>query len=242
MIEEVLPSDVAASEAFDDLAPAELYPEEAEVVARAVAERRNEFATVRLCARRCLAELGLPPAPVLPGRHGAPRWPDTVTGSMAHCTGYRVAALARTSDIAMLGVDAEPDRPLPAGILEAIALPGEIARLRTLGDTEPGVCWDRLLFSMKEAVYKAWYPATGQRLDFEDADIEVDVADNSFTARIVPSQRPGGSDARGGEGEADRLRGRWLARRNLVVAAIAIPTAPTGPRGERTTGVSGPPG
>ncbi|WP_246097625.1 4'-phosphopantetheinyl transferase superfamily protein [Streptomyces botrytidirepellens] len=70
-------------------------------------------------------------------------------------------------------------------MLETIALPGEIARLRRLRATERGVCWDRLLFSMKEAVYKAWYPATGRRLDFEDADIEVDAAAASFTARII---------------------------------------------------------
>ncbi|MCX4696176.1 4'-phosphopantetheinyl transferase [Streptomyces sp. NBC_01408] len=218
MIEEILPPNVVVAEAYDDSAPAELYPEEARVVANSVDSRRREFATARLCARRCLAQLGLPPGPLLPGRHGAPRWPESVTGSISHCTGYRVAALARTSDVAMIGIDAEPDQPLPAGVLESIALPGEIARLRRLRATEPGVCWDRLLFSMKEAVYKAWYPATGHRLDFEDADIEVDAAAASFTARIIPS-RPQNS------GEAGLLKGRWLARRNLVVSAIAVPKA-----------------
>lgn len=228
MIEELLPAGVAVSEAFDDSEPAELYPEEARVVANAVEKRRREFATARLCARRCLAELGLPPTPVLPGPHGAPRWPDTVTGSISHCAGYRVAALARTSDVAMLGIDAEPDQPLPDGVLESIALPGEITRLRRLQETEPGISWDRLLFSMKEAVYKAWYPPTGRRLEFEDADIEVDATEASFTAHIISSGPPGG----GGGG---RLKGRWLARRGLVVAAIAVPafTSMRGTKGTR---------
>ncbi|WP_169795173.1 hypothetical protein [Streptomyces chattanoogensis] len=43
----------------------------------------------------------------------------------------------------MTGIDAEPEQPLPEGVLEAIALPGEIARLRRLRATEPGVCRDR---------------------------------------------------------------------------------------------------
>ncbi|NBM19433.1 4'-phosphopantetheinyl transferase superfamily protein [Streptomyces sp. GC420] len=219
MIDEILPDCVVVSEAFDDSEPVELYPEEARVVANAVEVRRREFATARLCARRALAGLGLPPAPVLPGPHGAPRWPHTVIGSITHCAGYRVAALARTTDIAMLGVDAEPNGPLPDGVLEAIALPGEIARLRRLGDIEPGVSWGRVLFTMKEAVYKAWFPATGSRLEFEDADIEVDVGESSFTARIrVPFRPPDGDTV-------ECLTGRWLARGNLVAAAVAVPRA-----------------
>ncbi|WP_046779109.1 4'-phosphopantetheinyl transferase family protein [Streptomyces yangpuensis] len=225
MIEEILPPNVVVAEAYDDSAPAELYPEEARLVANSVDSRRREFATARLCVRRCLAQLGLPPGPLLPGRHGAPRWPESVTGSITHCTGYRVAALARTSDVAMMGIDAEPDHPLPAGVLESIALPGEIARLRGLRAADPGVCWDRLLFSMKEAVYKAWYPATGRRLDFGDADIEVDAAATSFTARILPS----GPRNSGG---AALLKGRWTARRNLVVSAVVVPKVVAAPRAQ----------
>ncbi|MFF4354861.1 4'-phosphopantetheinyl transferase [Streptomyces sp. NPDC001530] len=217
MIDEILPAGVVTSEAFDDSAPVALFPEEARVVANAVETRQREFATARLCVRRALAGLGLPPTPVPPGRHGAPRWPDAVIGSITHCAGYRAAAVARTSDVAMLGIDAEPDRPLPEGVLESIALPGELGRLRKLRDMEPGVCWDRMLFSMKEAVYKAWYPATGRRLEFEDADIEVDVEEASFTAHIRFPFRPPGGNA------VEYLTGRLLARRNLVVAAIAVP-------------------
>lgn len=61
MIETILPNAVAGSEAFDDLPDAVLFPEEAAVISRAVEERRREFRTVRLCARRALRDLGLPP-------------------------------------------------------------------------------------------------------------------------------------------------------------------------------------
>ncbi|MFF8845294.1 4'-phosphopantetheinyl transferase [Streptomyces sp. NPDC015127] len=216
MIERILPPGVAVSEAFDDPPDTALFPEEALLVRNAVDQRRREFATVRMCARRALAALGVPPVPVLPGRHGAPRWPDAVVGSLTHCAGYRAAALAEAAHIAMLGIDAEPHGPLPDGVLDAIALPRERSHLRDLRAAEPRVCWDRLLFSMKESVYKAWNPFTGRRLGFEDAEMRLDPAAGTFTARLlVRHPLPDG-------GHLDRLDGRWLVRDGLALTAIAV--------------------
>ena len=89
------PAGIAAVEAFDDDIPARLFPEEEALVARSVDKRRREFTTARRCAREALARLGVPPAPILPGERGAPRWPAGVVGSMTHCAGYRAAAVAR---------------------------------------------------------------------------------------------------------------------------------------------------
>ena len=94
MIEELLPSSVASAEAFDDSAEAPLFPEEEEIVARAVESRRLAFATARMCARRALGELGLPPAAIAHGERGEPVWPDGVAGTITHCAGYRAAAVA----------------------------------------------------------------------------------------------------------------------------------------------------
>ena len=83
--------------------------------------RRAEFTAGRACARTALARLGLPAAPVLAGRAGEPRWPAGVTGSITHCAGYRACAVARTADLAALGIDAEPNAGLPAGLIESVA-------------------------------------------------------------------------------------------------------------------------
>ncbi|MFD4262659.1 4'-phosphopantetheinyl transferase [Streptomyces sp. NPDC058534] len=218
MIERILPAGLALSEAFDDPADATLFPEEAAVVRNAVDSRRREFTTVRMCARRAVADLGLAPVPVLPGVGGAPRWPETVVGSLTHCSGYRAAVLGRSTDFAMIGIDAEPHAPLPEGILDATALATERRHLRLLAAADPGVHWDRLLFCMKEAVFKAWYPFTGRALDFEDADITIDLDESTFSARILaPHTLPGGA-------RLNRLDGRWLAGDGLALAAIAVPT------------------
>ncbi|MGZ9935080.1 4'-phosphopantetheinyl transferase family protein [Streptomyces sp. NC-S4] len=217
----ILPAAVAVSEAFADDPAAFLFPEEEAAIARAVPGRRREFATARLCARRALAELGRPPAPLLPGPRGAPSWPAGVVGSLTHCEGYRAAAVARRGDLAGLGIDAEPHRPLPAHVLEAVAVPAEHARHRVLSATVPQVCWDRVLFCAKEAVYKAWFPRTGLPLEFGEADIALRT-DGSFTVRVRrrhPSPEHFTPLA---------YEGRWVATSALVAAAVAEPaTAPS---------------
>ena len=83
MIERLLPSWVRAVDTTSDASEDSLWPAERAVVSGAVAKRRAEFATVRACARSALAELGVPPAPILPGVRGAPGWPAGIVGSTA---------------------------------------------------------------------------------------------------------------------------------------------------------------
>ncbi|MGH3325491.1 MAG: 4'-phosphopantetheinyl transferase family protein, partial [Streptomyces sp.] len=127
MISELLPDSAASHETFEDYGEELLYEEELALLGKAVPKRRREFATVRVCARRALSGLGRPPAPLLPGTRNAPVWPAGVVGSMTHCDGYRAAAVARVSDLMALGIDAEPNLPLPEGVLGSIALPAEAA-------------------------------------------------------------------------------------------------------------------
>ena len=61
----------------------------------------------------------------------------------------------RGRPVVVLGLDAEPNEALPDGVLDMIALEDEKARLAELTAAAPAVCWDRLLFSAKESVYKA---------------------------------------------------------------------------------------
>ncbi|MFE9776111.1 4'-phosphopantetheinyl transferase [Streptomyces sp. NPDC005931] len=223
MIEELLPETVVAVEAYGtEGADAPLYPEEEALMAKAVDKRRREFAAVRSCARRAMEKLGVPARPVLPGERGAPGWPAGLTGSMTHCDGYCAAALVRAVDLASLGIDAEIHGPLPEGVLSAIALPAEAQRLARLAALRPEVHWDRLLFSAKESVYKAWFPLTGRWLDFTEADIELlpgpgDLPQGTFRAALlVPGPQVGTR-------RVEHFEGRWTAARGLVTTAVAVP-------------------
>jgi 4'-phosphopantetheinyl transferase EntD len=223
VIEELLPDAVVTVEAYgEEDAEAALYPEEAAVVARAVDKRRREFAAVRVCARRAMEKLGVAPQPLVPGDRGAPCWPEGLAGSMTHCDGYCAAALVRTGDLASLGIDAEPNAPLPDGVLAAVALPGEVQRVLRLSRERPEIRWDRLLFSAKESVYKAWFPLTGKWLEFTEADIDLHAdADGrpggGFSATLlVPGPLVGAR-------RVGVFEGRWTVEHGLVATAVTVP-------------------
>lgn len=220
MIESLLPDWVVSRERTTDVGEDELFPAERETLTRAVAKRRAEFSTVRACARQALAELGVPPAPILPGERGAPQWPDGVVGSMTHCDGYRAAVVARASQAVGLGVDAEPHGPLPDGVLGLVSLPEERARLAELTDAEPTVHWDRLLFTVKESVYKVWFPITRRWLDFSGASVEFEPADADGNGRFTAELQVPGPEVNGAE--LKRLPGRYLVTDDLVISAITL--------------------
>ncbi len=205
MIEAILPAAASVAEARDDEAAVALFPAEEELIAGAVERRRREFASGRDCAHRALAGLGLEPGPVGAGAGGEPLWPKGVVGSIAHCHGYRGCAVARTAELRALGIDAEPHQPLSERLVERLATPAERERLATLAKVEPTVHWDRILFSAKEAAYKAWAPLAGRELGF--AEIAVDVSERrTFVAR------------RG----AEMAAGRWLVADGLLLTAVAL--------------------
>ncbi|MYQ78586.1 MULTISPECIES: 4'-phosphopantetheinyl transferase family protein [unclassified Streptomyces] len=231
MINSVLPPEVAAMSVFGDLSSMDghgLFPAEVATIAHSVPRRRAEFTTVRLCARRALGRLGVPPVPLVPGKRGAVEWPAGVTGSMTHCTGFRAAAVARSEVAASLGIDAERNEPLPEGILEVVSLPRERAAIAALTRQRPDVHWDRLLFSAKESVFKTWYPLTRRELDFTEAELQFDLGTRTFSARLLV---PGPVVAGRRHGT---FSGRWTAGRGFVLTAIVLPGRADPPDGITT--------
>ncbi|HEV7851943.1 MAG TPA: 4'-phosphopantetheinyl transferase [Mycobacterium sp.] len=208
---------VAAAELYSDPPDLAPLPEEEPLIAKSVAKRRNEFVTVRYCARQALEELGVPPGPILKGEKGEPCWPDGVVGSLTHTEGFRGAAVARHNDVRSIGIDAEPHDVLPNGVLDAISLPAERAEISALPQA---LHWDRILFCAKEATYKAWFPVTRRWLGFEDAHIVFDVDEGAtaggFESRILidPAARNGPP--------LSTLRGRWSVRNGLALTAIVL--------------------
>ena len=217
MIEEILPDAVIAVDTREEWLDIELFPQERVALGQAVEKRRREFITARACVRRALAQLGLPPSPIATGDRGQPLWPAGVVGSITHCTGYRACALTRVEEFAAVGIDAEPNEPLPAGVLEEIARAEERPRLAELMRAEPAVSWDRLLFSAKEAVYKVWFPIAECWLGFEDAVLTLDPVSRRFQARLLKPWPNVGLRF------PLTLEGRWMARDGLVLTAIALP-------------------
>ncbi|MGY3533174.1 MULTISPECIES: 4'-phosphopantetheinyl transferase family protein [Bradyrhizobium] len=144
-----------------------LYASEVMSLGRAVAKVRRESAAARVAARTLLGQLGFPPTAIPKTRFGVPLWPAGVVGSLAHHDTVAAAAIAGTKKIAALGIDIEPNEPLPEDLIELIATPNE-RRMYDLNTLER-----RDLFVLKEAVYKACFPMDCQFLEFQDVEIDI---------------------------------------------------------------------
>jgi 4'-phosphopantetheinyl transferase EntD len=216
VLELILPSSVVVVASPGERS-VELFPEEEAAVGNAVEKRRREFVTARACARDALARLGFPEQPVGSGARGEPVWPAGIVGSITHCAGYRACAVASAGELLTIGVDAEVAAPLPPGLIDDIALPEERLWIEQAAAERPGVSWDRLLFSIKESIYKAWFPLARSWLGFEDAGVVIDPASGTFTAHLlVPGPTLQGR-------KLDGFSGRWLAADGLLLSAIALP-------------------
>ena len=132
-------------------------------------DRRRASGAARIAARHVLGELGGDPFATLPrSPSGAPIWPGGVLGSLAHDDSFAVAAVASTRDVAALGIDIEPATPLPDDVVDFALSVGE---RRSIGG-DPVTA--RLVFSCKEAVYKAVNPFDGSPLEYDDIEIRLD--------------------------------------------------------------------
>ena len=217
MFERLLPDGMAVSAVQGDNYDTPLLPEEECAVASAVEKRRREFAAGRACARNALAKLGMPEVAIPRGAHGEPVWPAGAVGSITHCDGFCACAVARRELIWSVGIDAEPNEPLPQGVLENVAHPAELESVLWLGAAEPSVRWDRLLFSSKEAAYKALVVMTGWSSSFPDIGITFH-ADGKFSAA------PHDSENRRWE-RITEYAGNWLVSDGLILTAVVVPAA-----------------
>ncbi|WP_371515395.1 4'-phosphopantetheinyl transferase [Kitasatospora sp. NBC_01300] len=206
----LLPPTVHCTEAFGPPPQGALLPAERAHISGRSARRQRQFTAARTLARRALAQLGHPPVPLLPGPGGAPEWPSGAVGSITHCDGYTACAAAHAADVISLGIDAEPALPLPGGVLALTASEDERHRLDRLPHGQ--VPWDRLLFSAKEATYKACYPLTRRWTGLAGISVRLH-PDHTFTAHHP--HLPG------------RCHGRWTSTDAVLLTALTIPHGTT---------------
>jgi 4'-phosphopantetheinyl transferase EntD len=185
-----------------------LWPEEESLVRQAVPTRRREFAIGRAAARAALAKLGLPAMAIGARRDRTPVWPPGFVGSITHCDGFCGAAVARSSDLAGIGFDAETAAPLPDGTGRIIYGEEEAAHFSTL-PALTGLDWGKLAFSAKEAFTKCFYPLTDKALNFRDVQVRFGTdGDFEITSGSV-------GDFLGGN-----VQGRWLISNGLVFTSF----------------------
>ena len=209
----LLPPGVAAVGMQHEGEIATMAPEEALYVRDAGYVRRAEFAAGRWCARHALKALGLPADPIGRRPDGIAAWPRGIVGSITHSHGYAVAAAASDVHFRALGIDAEPHIAAADDVIARIAAPAERQHLSAMSLACPDVRWGRVLFSAKEAAYKAWYPLMRTPLRFRDISVSF-TTEGEFTAQIFPRFTS--------EYSTYSWTGRWACS-EFVLTAVAVP-------------------
>ena len=184
-----------------------LFPAEAAYAASVVRARAIEFAAGRKVARIALDRIGIPECEI-PRRGRVPVWPTPVVGSIAHTSTLAAATVGPASGHQGLGIDIEARTAVSPEVAKRVLSPAERAWL-------PAPEWRTMLFSAKEAVYKAIYPLTGEFLGFDDVELEIDADGGEFRARCRRATRSGNAVASG--------RGHWAIYRAHWLVVFLIP-------------------
>jgi 4'-phosphopantetheinyl transferase EntD len=168
----ILPAGVSLGQAdprhLHPLAPGEALP-------GARPARLAEFSAGRAAARAAMGR----PAALPAGADRAPEWPEGIVGSISHCAGLCLAVVAPARDWAGIGLDVEPEAPLPRDLWPTVLAPEE----------SPGDGLEALAhFVVKEAVYKAQYRVTARLLDFDV--LTVALSGGRFTASFRATVAP----------------------------------------------------
>lgn len=184
--------------------PTTLHPDERAGIIAAIPRRQAEFAGGRAAARAAQIRLRGHALPVPMGPDRAPVWPSDLRGSITHADGLCLAVVTDDPAIRGLGLDLEPDAPLPPEI-----------RAEVLGGGEsPGLSGHdaRAVFSAKEAVFKALYPQVGHVFGFDAVQVALHADGFSAVLRIPLGPLLAGTG----------LSGRIWRGEGLLLSAITV--------------------
>ena len=189
ILQSLFPSGCAVAIRTEPGNVSDLFESEAAFVRDACASRRAEFAAGRACVRQALRDVGAPPYAILPDDCRAPIWPHGLVGSISHCPGLCVAVIAHRLLRKAIGVDVETNDRLADGIRDIVATPverEELARLRGSLACDPL----KLLFVIKEALFKLYFPAARHFLEFHHMRVSLDPAVGAFEGALVDNAAP----------------------------------------------------
>ena len=179
--------------------------------------RKAEFLAGRIAARHAFIQLGITPQAIPIARHRQPLWPATVLASISHHADSAFCMMMPTPSpkpIISIGIDVESivhaeDRAL---LSPSIASRKELDIMTAnFLDNEYGFT---VVFSAKEALFKALYPAVGRYFDFLDVEISaINISKCELEMRLLIDL------------SAQLLRGhtvtvRWKKEANTVISWV----------------------
>lgn len=158
---------------------APVFAAEEKIIQAATVKRQAEFRAGRHCAHRLLNQLGYRDFALLKQADRQPLWPSDVVGSISHTQGFCMVACASAHRIKLLGLDVENNLALDDDVLAATHHAAEKWYL----DQHPALP-ARLIFSIKESIFKCLYPQVKTYFDFLDVEIVLNPEQGMFHYRV----------------------------------------------------------
>ena len=160
----------------------QLAPEECQAVAPMAPSRQAGFSSGRYCAARAQVLLNLTPRAV-PRKERVPGLAQRSLGQH-HNTRIRLRLRAVCKETS-IGIDLEALGRVHAGLYKTLFTEREVDSLKAYGPMA-----DTIMFSAKEAGYKAIYPVGRKFVGFHEAEVVLDESHQSFSIRYIGDHEP----------------------------------------------------
>lgn len=147
-------------------------------------KRKLEFLAGRECVQALFNNLGFPKLPIYFNKRREPLWPFNCIGSISHGASIAAAIVGKPgSNILGLGIDIEDlTREIRTDITRHVLTPWEIKHWKQdKGSTGKST---RTIFSIKETIYKCFYPVNHCSMGFQDAEV-IEIKADEFLARLL---------------------------------------------------------
>ena len=215
LLRDILPEGVHSTFSSALAADASLLGTELEMSRKMAEKRYNEFIHGRHCAREVLQQLGYPAAEIGKGESREPLWPDGVVGTISHTQHFAAAAVSMQTHYLGIGVDMESATPLEEKLFKAICRDEELKKFNDDGlNTEMAGKRAKLLFSIKESIYKCLWPSIRHFIDFTEIHVQLNESDGSYSATPYTDKLS--------KEFLQRLRGRYKQHEGLILTSAWI--------------------
>ncbi|CCV10739.1 4'-phosphopantetheinyl transferase superfamily protein [Mesorhizobium sp. STM 4661] len=198
-IRQLVPDGVIVEGGDLKIADCDFLIEEELSLSKAVPARRLEFRAGRIYARQALRSLGIAACTIPIGAARAPIWPAGTVGSISHTRSLCCVVTGLSADFLSVGIDIEDANPLSDDLTKLIS---HVSELKNREAIEIRLDYDlpKLLFVIKEAFYKMYFPLSQRFLTFHDVCVELDVEKSSAKVVIASSNHPPATNHRYFEG------------------------------------------
>jgi 4'-phosphopantetheinyl transferase EntD len=215
--------------------PASAFASEEVFLARAVAQRRDEFRAGRVAARLALSRLGCAPAAIPAHAQRDPVWPRGFIGSIAHANRIALAIAAHSRGFQGAGIDLEDATPLEPRLVGTVCRQDERAQASAVARL--GIDHAKLCFVAKEALLKAILPRRRQPLRFDQLRVAFDTSRHLFRAWLhEPAGKNRARSVAGAPVAGAPVAGAGIfhGTPNLLAAVFVIPEWAESPRAAAT--------